>query len=96
MDSWSNYDRLAPVIDNRFSHWREGDAPPQGAFKAELKLLEEEYLDTILAVAGKLPDDPHAALAIFQDYLAREPLPAFRTRVVREIERLRLKYQLEY
>jgi hypothetical protein len=95
MDTWSNYDRLAPVIDNRYSHWKEGNAPPPGTLKVQLKLLEEEYLDTILAVAGKLPADPHAALAIFHEYLAREPLPAFRTRVVREIERLRLKYQLD-
>jgi hypothetical protein len=95
-DSWTNYDKLAPVIDDRFTRWQQGTGPLPGNLQAQVKLLEEEYLDTILAVAGKLPADPQAALAIFHEYLAREPLPAFRTRVVREIERLRVKYRLDH
>jgi hypothetical protein len=96
VDSWSNYDRLAPLIDQRFASWQEGTTPPPGTLQAQLKLLEEEYLDTILEVAGKLPGNPRAALAIFEEYLAREPLPVYRTRAIREIERLRLKYRLEH
>lgn len=96
VDSWENYDRLAPMIDRRFESWQRGTAPPPGAAQVQLRRLEEEYLDTILAVAGKLPHDPPGALAIFEEYLAREPLPAFRTRAVREIERLRLKYRLQH
>ena len=96
VDSWENYDRLAPIIERRFASWQQGTAPPPGAAQAQVRRLEEEYLDTILAVAGKLPADPLGALAIFEEYLAREPLPAFRTRAVREIERLRLKYRLQH
>jgi hypothetical protein len=95
VDSWANYDRLAPVIDRRFASWKEGIAPPAGTPQVQLKLLEEEYLDTILTVAGKLPADPEGALQIFQEYLSREPLPVYRTRAIREIERLRMKYGLE-
>ena len=95
VDSWENYDRLAPVIDRRFASWQEGTSPPAGAAQTQLRRMEEEYLDTILAVAGKLPADPRGALAIFEAYLMREPLPALRTRAIREIERLRLKYRLD-
>jgi hypothetical protein len=96
VDTWANYDRLAPVIDQRFSSWQEGMAPPSDTVQAQLKLLEEEYLDTILEVAGKLPANPRAALAIFEEYLSREPLAPYRTRAVREIERLRTKYRLDH
>jgi hypothetical protein len=91
-DSWGNYDRLAPVIDGRFSRWQQGEVPPTSALGSQLKQLEEEYLDTILAVANKLPADPAGAIAIFQHYVQREPPPPYRTRAVREIERLRQKY----
>ncbi len=94
-DSWDNYDKLAPVIDGRFARWQQGVAPPPGAPQVHLRQLEEEYLDIILSVAGKLPADPHGALAVFREYLAREPLPAYRTRAILEIERLRLKYGLD-
>jgi hypothetical protein len=30
-DSWENYDKLAPVIDQRFSRWQQGKPPPQSA-----------------------------------------------------------------
>jgi hypothetical protein len=95
VDSWANYDKLARVIDRRFASWKDGIAPPAGAPQAQLKLLEEEYLDTILTVAGKLPDDPAGALAVFEEYLRREPIPPYRVRAVREIQRLRMKYGLE-
>jgi hypothetical protein len=95
-DSWENYDKLAPVIDGRFASWQQGTAPPPGVAQAQVRRLEEEYLDTILAVAGKLPADPLGALAILEEYLAGEPLPAFRTRAVREMERIRLKYRLQH
>ena len=94
-DSWSNYDKIAPVMDARFASWQQGTAPPPGQGQDELKRLEEEYLDTVLAVAGKLPADPRGALAIFEEYLSRELLPTFRARTIREIERLRAKYQLD-
>jgi hypothetical protein len=93
-DSWTNYDKLAPVIDQRFSRWQQGEAPPVNAMQSQLKQLEEEYLDTILTVAGKLPADPAGAIAIFQQYLQSEPPPPYRTRAIREIERLRQKYQM--
>lgn len=94
-DSWGNYDKLAPVLDQRFQRWQQGEAPPASALRAQLKQLEEEYLDTILAVAGKLPNDPTAAIAIFEQYLSREPLAVYRDRARREIERLRIKYGLD-
>ena len=28
-DSWANYDRLAPVIDQRFARWQNGEVPPR-------------------------------------------------------------------
>ena len=94
-DSWANYDKLASVLDQRFHRWQQGEAPPASALRAQLKQLEEEYLDTILAVAGKLPNDPTAAIAIFEQYLSREPLAVYRDRARREIERLRIKYGLD-
>jgi len=94
-DSWPNYDKLAPVIDQRFSRWQQGEAPPASMMQLELKQLEEEYLDTILAVAGKLPADPEGAIAIFQQYVLREPPPPYRTRAMREIQRLRHKYRMQ-
>ena len=94
VDSWENFDKLAPAIDGRFTSWQKGTAPPTGAAQAQLKQMEEEYLDIILAVAAKLPADPLGALAILEEYLVGAPLPTFRTRAVREIERIRLKYQI--
>jgi len=94
-DSWDNYDKLAQVLDQRFERWQKGEAPPASALRAQLKQLEEEYLDTILAVAGKLPNDPTAEIAIFEQYLSREPLAVYRDRARREIERLRIKYGLD-
>jgi hypothetical protein len=94
-DSWANYDKLAPVIDTRFTSWQQGTAPPPGQGQAELKRLEEEYLDTILAVAGRLPADPQGAIGIFQQYLSHDPPPPYRTRALSELERLRTKYGIE-
>jgi hypothetical protein len=91
-DSWDNYDKLAPIIDERFSRWRQGELPPSNPLQAQLKQLEEEYLDTILAVARMLPGDPAGAIAVFQQYLSTEPPPAYRTRALSEIERVRAKY----
>jgi hypothetical protein len=91
-DSWDNYDKLAPIIDQRFSGWQQGVLPPANLLQSQLKQLEEEYLDTILAVALKLPGDPAGAIAIFQRYLFSEPPPPYRTRALSEIERLRAKY----
>jgi hypothetical protein len=96
VDTWSNYDKLAPIIDQRFSSWKQGTAPPPGPLRVQLKLLEEEYLDTILAVAGKLPSDPLAALSIFQQYLESDPPPPppYRTRALSEMQRVRNKYRI--
>ena len=91
-DSWDNYDKLAPVIDQRFSRWKVGELPPVSPLQAQLKQLEEEYLDTILAVARLLPGDPVGAIAVFQRYLSTEPPPTYRTRALSEIERVRAKY----
>jgi hypothetical protein len=91
-DSWDNYDKLAPIIDQRFSRWKQGELPPASALQAQLKQLEEEYLDTILAVARMLPADPAGAIAVFQKYLSSEPPPPYRTRALSEIERVRAKY----
>jgi hypothetical protein len=93
-DSWDNYDKLAPIIDQRFSRWQHGELPPAGPVQAQLKQLEEEYLDTILAVARMLPADPAGAIAIFQKYFSSEPPPAYRTRALSEIERVRAKYRI--
>jgi hypothetical protein len=91
-DSWDNYDRLAPIIDQRFSRWQQGELPPASPLQAQLKQLEEEYLDTILAVARMLPGDPAGAIAVFQKYLSTEPPPSYRTRALSEIGRVRAKY----
>jgi hypothetical protein len=93
-DSWDNYDKLAPIIDQRFSRWQQGELPPASPIQAQLKQLEEEYLDTILAVARMLPADPVGAIAIFQKYLSSEPPPPYRTRALSEIERVRAKYRI--
>jgi hypothetical protein len=93
-DSWDNYDKLAPIIDHRFSRWQQGELPPASPVQAQLKQLEEEYLDTILAVARMLPADPVGAIAIFQKYLSSEPPPPYRTRALSEIERVRAKYRI--
>jgi hypothetical protein len=94
VDTWSNYDKLAPLIDQRFASWKKGMAPPPGTLRAQLKLLEEEYLDTILAVAGKLPSDPLAALSIFRQYLESDPPPPppYRNRALSEMQRVKNKY----
>jgi hypothetical protein len=94
LDSWENYDKLAPVIDQRFSRWQQGEVPPVSATQSELKRLEEEYLDTILAVAGKLPADPLGAVAIFERYLSTEPPVPYRKRALSELQRLRTKYRI--
>jgi hypothetical protein len=91
-DSWANYDKLAPVIDSRFARWQQGELPPANPLQSQLKQLEEEYLDTILSVARKLPADPMGAIAIFQQYLSSEPPPPYRSRALSEIERVRAKY----
>jgi hypothetical protein len=93
-DSWDNYDKLAPIIDQRFSRWQQGELPPASPVQAQLKQLEEEYLDTILAVARMLPADPVGAIAIFQKYLSSEPPPPYRTRALSEIDRVRAKYRI--
>ena len=94
-DSWTNYDKLAPVIDGRFTRWKQGELPPANLIQSQMKQLEEEYLDTILSVARKLPADPLGAIAIFQQYLAAEPPEPYRKRAVSEIERVKAKYGIE-
>jgi hypothetical protein len=93
-DSWANFDKLAPVIDQRFIRWQKGETPPSAVLQAQVKQLEEEYLDTILAVAGKLPGDPFEAIAIFERYLASDPPAPYRKRALSELQRLKTKYRL--
>jgi hypothetical protein len=93
-DSWTNYDKLAPVIDGRFTRWQQGELPPANLVQSQMKQLEEEYLDTILSVARKLPADPLGAIAIFQQYLAAEPPEPYRKRAVSEIERVKARYRI--
>jgi hypothetical protein len=93
-DSWTNYDKLAPVIDGRFTRWQKGELPPPNVVQLQMKQLEEEYLDTILSVARKLPADPLGAIAIFQQYLSAEPPEPYRKRAISEIERVKAKYRI--
>lgn len=91
-DSWENYDRLAPVIDQRFCGWQQGELAPPSPIRADLKVAEERYLDAILEAGRELPANPAAAIAVLEAYLSSDPLPPYRSRVLREIERVRGKY----
>jgi hypothetical protein len=91
-DTWENYDRLAPLIDQRFSRWQQGELPPPSPLQAGLKQAEEQYLDAILEAGRKLSTDPAGAIAALEAYLSTEPLPGYRTSALRELEILRAKY----
>jgi hypothetical protein len=90
-DSWENYDNLAPVIDSRFSRWQQGEQPPVSPELAAFKQAEEEYFGVISEAARKLSTDPAGAVAALERYLAGEPLEAFRTRALKELEAVRAK-----
>jgi hypothetical protein len=90
-DSWENYDRLAPVIDLRFSRWQQGELPPLSPAKAAFKQAEDEYLEAVLEAGRKLSSDPEGAVAALEQYLAGDHLEAFRARVTRELEAVRAK-----
>jgi len=90
-DSWGNYDNLAPVIDDRFSRWQQGDLPPASPEKIALKQSEEEYCEAILEAGRLLSTDPAGAVAAVERYLASEPLEPYLTLALRELEILRAK-----
>jgi hypothetical protein len=91
-DTWENYDRVAPLIDQRFSGWQQGELPPRSPLQAELKQAEDQYLEAILEAGRKLSTDPAGAIAALEAYLSTEPLPAYRTSALRELEIIRAKY----
>jgi hypothetical protein len=90
-DSWENYDRLAPVIDGRFSRWQQGELPPLSPAKAAFKQAEDQYLEAVLEAGRKLSSDPEGAVAALERYLAGQPLEAFRGRALKELEAVRAK-----
>jgi hypothetical protein len=90
-DSWDNYDKLVPIIDDRFARWRQGEVPPPSAQQAAVKRAEDEYLDVILEAGRKMGSDLPAAIAALERYLATEPLPPYRAGALRELEILRNK-----
>jgi hypothetical protein len=90
-DSWQNYDRLAPVMDERFSRWQQGELPPLSPTKAAFKQAEDEYLEAVLEAGRKLSSDPEGAVAALERYLAGQPLEAFRARALKELEAVRAK-----
>ena len=90
-DSWENYDKLAPVIDRRFTRWEQGEQPPVNPELAAFKRAEEEYYEVILEAGRKLGSDPEGAVATLEKYLAGQPLEAFRTQALKELEAVRGK-----
>jgi hypothetical protein len=91
-DSWDNYDKLAPVIDDRFSRWQQGELPPASPEQAAVKQSEEEYYEAILEAGRLLSTDLAGAVAAVERYLAREPLQPYRTLALRELEILRARF----
>jgi hypothetical protein len=91
-DSWANYDKLAPVIDQRFSRWQQGEPPPTSPQQAGLKQAEDEYFNVLLEAGRKLSSDPAGAIIALERYLASGPLPPYRTGALRELEILRAKH----
>jgi hypothetical protein len=94
-DSWENYDRIAPVIDNRYARWQQGEIPPPSPHQAALKEAEDQCYEAILAAARKLPSDPAGAVAILEAYLSTDPHPTHGALATRELEIIRTKYAVD-
>jgi hypothetical protein len=90
-DSWENYDKLVPVIDQRYLRWQRGELPPASPHQAALKQAEDEYVEVILEAGKKISSDLAGAIAAVERYLSTDPPPIYRAMALKELEALRGK-----
>jgi hypothetical protein len=74
-DTWENYDRLAPVLDQRYARWQEASAPGAAPAAAPLALVEEpsEALDRLRDRAEGGDNDAWFELGV--EYITGQRVP---------------------
>lgn len=90
-DTWTNFDRLAPLISARYVRWQSGDKPPQPQPRVVEEAAQERYIRAVSQAARLLRDAPQEAVAVLERYCSEEASETFKAMAARELEVLRRK-----
>lgn len=94
-DTWENYDKLAPVLNDRFDRWERGEKPPIPPKDPALIAHEEaqsRYFDALFEASKHLRTDSAKSIELLERYIAGESNVTFKAAAEKELRIVREKY----